>query len=631
MSWITNLYETYQNNISQIGIEKEHSAVLLPMFHLTTIANIEVTINLKGEYKRSRIITDPERIIIPTTEDSASKSGAMPKPHPLIDKLQYLAKDYELYGLKYHGYDEYIDLLKGWADYSQSSPMVRAIYQYVSDGTIINDLIEDNVFTIKDNQLEWGPMAEGKTQKLSPIESTIRWIVEDRAILGGETWKSNELRNNWINYYTSTLTETGLCYVLGKVVPLAMKHPKNIYNMCANAKIISANDGAGYTYRGRFSNPEESYGLSMEVSQKAHNALKWLVTRQGYNRGEKSIVAWSTADTKLPNVTADGYGILDELDDIGVLENDHGGYVATELSNKLRKKITGYRSDFKVDDKVNLIELESATSGRLSIIYYKEMSGVAFIERLEKWHDDLKWIHRYYNVKKSDEKYENIVFVGAPSPMNMAETAYGNKKNVDDKLKLKTVERILACMMEGSKIPIDLVQLSIRNVSNRVAFDKDWEFEKALSISCSLIRKYLIDYKGEEINMALDKNRTNRDYLYGRLLAVAQNVEQWALAKAQEKRMTNADRLMHRFSTHPHTTWATIEMSMKPYLEKLGGGAAASREKLIDEIMVLFDPDEFVDNRSLSGEFLLGYHCQREDFRRKKEVVAENHEENGGE
>jgi CRISPR-associated protein Csd1 len=93
--------------------------------------------------------------------------------------------------------------------------------------------------------------------------------------------------------------------------------------------------------------------------------------------------------------------------------------------------------------------------------------------------------------------------------------------------------------------------------------------------------------------------------------------------------MTNADRLMNRFSTHPFTTWQTIEMSLKPYLEKLNGGGAASREKLLDEIMSLFDPNGFKDDRALSGEFLLGYHCQRYELNKRKDVVTDE-EENGG-
>lgn len=128
--------------------------------------------------------------------------------------------------------------------------------------------------------------------------------------------------------------------------------------------------------------------------------------------------------------------------------------------------------------------------------------------------------------------------------------------------------------------------------------------------------------------MALDRERNSRDYLYGRLLAVAQNIEQWALQKTGEERLTNADRLMARFSTHPFSTWQIIELSIKPYLSKIGGGGAASREKLLDEIMGLFDPEDFTAERPLTGEFLLGYHCQREDFRSKSKEQDNEKDEN---
>ena len=65
---------------------------------------------------------------------------------------------------------------------------------------------------------------------------------------------------------------------------------------------------------------------------------------------------------------------------------------------------------------------------------------------------------------------------------------------------------------------------------------------------CALYRKYR---EKEEYNMALDENRTTRDYLYGRLLAIADDLEQWALKKANEDRPTTAARLMQRFATIP--------------------------------------------------------------------------------
>ncbi|MFP3361001.1 type I-C CRISPR-associated protein Cas8c/Csd1, partial [Planococcus sp. SIMBA_143] len=76
-----------------------------------------------------------------------------------------------------------------------------------------------------------------------------------------------------------------------------------------------------------------------------------------------------------------------------------------------------------------------------------------------------------------------------------------------------------------------------------------WEWEKTLSITCALARKSLLEKK-EEWNVALDQENNNRDYLFGRLLAVADVFERRALGK-EEKRATNAIRYMNSFAQQP--------------------------------------------------------------------------------
>ena len=127
--------------------------------------------------------------------------------------------------------------------------------------------------------------------------------------------------------------------------------------------------------------------------------------------------------------------------------------------------------------------------------------------------------------------------------------------------------------------------------------------------------------------MALDSNRKTRDYLYGRLLALADSLEQWALNKANEDRQTNAARLMNRFAERPYSTWRTIELSLQPYRARLGG-ISKKRQKMIDEVVDAFDPNDFLSDKRLSGEFLLGYHSQREYLRSSPEKLKESEEEN---
>lgn len=117
--------------------------------------------------------------------------------------------------------------------------------------------------------------------------------------------------------------------------------------------------------------------------------------------------------------------------------------------------------------------------------------------------------------------------------------------------------------------------------------------------------------------MTLDPNRKTRDYLYGRLLALAESLEEWALNKAGEDRPTNAARLMQRFSERPYSTWRTIELALTPYKARLGG-KSKKRQRLIDEVVAAFENGDFTSDKRLSGEFLLGYHCQREFLRNSR-------------
>lgn len=111
----------------------------------------------------------------------------------------------------------------------------------------------------------------------------------------------------------------------------------------------------------------------------------------------------------------------------------------------------------------------------------------------------------------------------------------------------------------------------------------------------------------------LDKSNTSRDYLYGRLLAIAEKLEEIALWKGEKQRPTNAARYMQQFSQRPFSTWMQIHDLLTPYILRLGG--AANFKNQIGEVKILFKPGEFDSDKPLTGEYLLGYYCQRHELR----------------
>ena len=118
--------------------------------------------------------------------------------------------------------------------------------------------------------------------------------------------------------------------------------------------------------------------------------------------------------------------------------------------------------------------------------------------------------------------------------------------------------------------------------------------------------------------MALDRERTSRDYLFGRLLALAEHLESRALYVGGEKRTTNAEKLMQRFADRPQSTWLNLETNLAPYKVRLSAkrpGFLHNMKEEIDTVVNAFDTEDFVSDKRLTGEFLLGYHCQRAALR----------------
>jgi len=656
MNWIQSLYETYENCQSSIGIvEDENQVPLLPICHTTQKAQIEITLDATSNFRRARIVGKNEaRTIIPCTEKSAGRTSGE-AAHPLCDKLQYLAADYKKYGgEKDHYFESYMELLSDWVK-SGASTKIHAIYKYVQRGNIIGDLIANRVlFADEQGKLytqrpfEKGKNAEmdifdllpgrtdPKTGKIASwqADAFVRWRVE----IGtgtSDVWNDPEVIQSWIVYYSATKQTKSLCHVTGEESFSADQHPAKIRNDADKAKLIASgkstsgkgkitvDDGCGFTFLGRFTYPDQAATVGFETTQKAHYALRWLMSRQGYVKGDLGVVAWATSGAKLPQPTDDP---VDTLDKDAPDEQGKTADTAQIVALRLKKKIAGYRQEIGERGDVAVMAVDSATPGRLSIVYYRALKGSEFLDRLENWHETCAWRHTYHLVEKLDEKGKprkhSVPFDGAPAPADIAEAAYGSR--VDDKLKKATIKRLLPCVMDGQPIPRDLVESVVRRASNPAGIS-GYEWSKALTIACALYRKY--KHGKENFTMSLDETRDTRDYLFGRLLAIADVLEERTLSEAEKKRPTNATRYMQQFSQRPFSTWKQIHELLTPYFMRQGDNASYYKW-LIAQVENLFTPEDFTSNKPLTGEYLLGYYCQRQKMWEKKEKPAPDASDN---
>ena len=119
--------------------------------------------------------------------------------------------------------------------------------------------------------------------------------------------------------------------------------------------------------------------------------------------------------------------------------------------------------------------------------------------------------------------------------------------------------------------------------------------------------------------MSLDVNNTDRSYLFGRLLALAEKIEKSTYSGAEMGRETNAIRLQSAFVQHPMHIWAIIEGQLNPYYAKLEAGLREYYKNIVTEIMVKVEEEDYSSlNKGLDDIYLMGYYLQRKELNTKK-------------
>ena len=660
MSWMQKLYRTYESILEQ-GVTDD-TEPLTPVGHTIQNAHIAIVIDGQGNFQTARVMPPKTAILLPATESSENRTSGE-APHPLADKIQYVAKDYSNYGGEKKAYfDGYLKQLKAWCESPFAHPKVQAVLHYVAKGRVVADLVEAGIFPLNSEGKvlnKWE--AEGDAPPIFSVlpktkgeiefgSALVCWQVEIAGDVHSQTWTDKTIQQSWADYAASEKAEKGFCLVQGEEAVISTMHPAKLRHTGDKAKLISSNDTGGYTFRGRFATAEEAASVSADVSAKAHSALRWLISRQGIRNGDQVTVAWAISGKPVPSPMKDISAELDWADmenwDISAVENpdeitaqrlpensetppDWSVNIGRAAAQIIKKKLHGYQAELKAHEQISLIMLDSATPGRMALTYYQEFLPADYFANLDAWIDDFSWYQRYSievpNGKKTDKRTQ-WRFV-PPSPYSIAEAVYG--KSLSDTLKKQLYARLLPVIAGGTSvlIPEDLVRQSFQAACNPNGCE-NWEWQRNIGVACALYKGWRARHhdlsQRRTYPMSLDTQNRSRDYLYGRLLAVAENTESYALYLAGEKRATTAERYMQRFAEHPFATWRNIELALKPYQERLHNNGKDTGAQAIGEIMELFAIDDFTCDDKLSGEFLLGYHCQKMEIARRIAELSAN-------
>ncbi len=682
MSVWTKLYEVYPKIEMDKGNKdaRDIDKFLLQDGLSINNAGLEITLDSVGNVVNIFLVPKAKsKTLFPVTPDSVKRSGSTIAPNPLFEKLDYMAKDWNLIvkdekvlekGKNAEKYLKYIEILGKWANFTKF-PQIKIIYNFLKNANIIElilssfdlkDLVsvsskdseesEQNDIETQDDEQESeiaieqieqenisntsGQISAERLQnnlkiadkyfkKLADIFVRFQVILDDAQ---PEIYQNLDILNEWIEFYPEILglrSEDCLDYLTGKQEPMQTFYPKKIRHQGDGARIISSNDATIRTFGGRFDPnvPKQAASIGQESMTKALYSLSWLIkNNHAYSYDGLVILAWSTKFIREEN----------PLNFFGDVEYENGKYQFNISSNKALEALAYYGNrsktldDLATEHKVNVLILDGETKGRISICYYNEIDNTTYYKNLTNWFETLQWLWWNSDTKEYDLRTPNFT--------KLFELIYKESKE-DKKLRKQFYKDILPCVVEGKTLPRYFVQRAFEKVRKPESF-KDSQggysatiWRDAINIACAIFNKYY-DLRGKY--MKLDTNETDRSYLFGRLLALTEKVENVATNYAGQ---TNAERLFTRFTMRPGQTFFTLQKQLAPYFDKLYGqgkaGLANYFKNEIAEVLDKMSKEDLASNKAVDEMFILGYYGQRNNKTDKEKENESQNETQGDE
>ena len=618
MTWLSVLSNTYDYLYKDPSLLGKESL----FFRYTTIQPTWIiSINSKGEFKGAREVPK-KQYFVPCTDQSPARTSSS-DAHPLCDNLQYVAGRYcQFFDQEYLNslpenktelmfstfkkmneyYSDYYSKLSGWCEWSNendNNPFIIAVLKYITTHDVIADLISAHIGSIteemvnpllhlNDSMSDFNKFHES-FKKL--LKNFVSWEVADVS----SDWSiiSTNMCESWNNYYESLFncSEIRYCVVSGiKTVP-ASGYPKKIRHEGDQAKLFSSNDKSGLTFRGRFVDSSETASISSSVSQKIHKALAWLMRNVQSHIEDQYTVVWTLGDgIKVPSFISDEYlelGLDDEKS------------VDVSYTDKVKEMLNGKLREIPATQKVYIMSVDSMSPGRLSVVFWEEIDADVYFNALLKWCNDLE-------ICSSN----GVAYI--PKLSRLSFILFDKKPSRD------FYNRMSNAILTSGRIPEDLMFRIYRKCLNPYSCDDSFGAYLILRDVASLIKACQIrNMNRSDVKMSLDSTCQDRSYLFGRLLAVADNIEKYVLNQNGEKRITTAMRLLQIYSERPAVTWKNIEKSIMPYVQRLYGSDSSvafirNRQNLIDQICSMFmSIDDFTSSKPLDPIFILGFHQQR--------------------
>lgn len=589
MGLMQQAVQTYDNFAHLAGTPQPNHPTLTPVSHMVQRAQVEITLHSDGSFASAAAVD--EKTIIPATEKSANRTSGPTDAHPLSDQIGYLTP------LNPTKYNAYLEGLRRWAASEYAHPKLRPILTYVEGGGIVEDLVRADLIARE---------ADGSLSE-KVLKNMVRWRVLG---LGEPTacWEDQTLLTAFDQFYRSGSAgeDKTLCIISGQQDVPAKSNPKGVLASVYGAKLISANDDRGFTYRGRFTEPGQAAGIGYTASQKAHHALQWIVADQAVYVGGRAFVCWNPK----------GLAVISPVSPFGALKDKPPLRTPTDYRQQLRETMDGFRQTLPDDEDVVIAALEAATTGRLSVTYYSEYKAADFRRRLEHWYTTCAWNFGKFGMQ-------------SPSIRQIATMAFGTERRgergvrveLDGRVLREQMQKLLPCVIAAAPIPQDIVRALRQRATMQRLYETGNRIQ-LLSIACAVIQKNENERHKEAYSMELDPKKKDRSYQCGRLLAVFEKIERDTYF-ADETREPNAVKMQSVFSERPLYATRILGERIRPYYQRLKPSSRVYYEKLIMEILGEIGEDGV--ERRLGDTYILGYYLQKAALYQSNKKTEEEH------
>lgn len=376
----------------------------------------------------------------------------------------------------------------------------------------------------------------------------------------------------------------GICLVTGKPAPIARLHHAVKGVNAKPAPLASVNLAAFESYG-------KEQGFIFPVGEQAMfeytTALNTLLA--GDNRfriGDISVVCWSEKESSFESflpISING-------------RKDNPDAHIDDVKSLYKSVFNGKYTHSDGNNKFYLLGL-SPNSARIIVRFWYETTVAALSENIVQWYTDLQMI------RGEKSLYPEYM----PLPRLLGNLVLDGKL---ENLPPDLIGQVTGAALNNQPLPISLLQIALR----RNKTEQKITYGRACLIKAYINRAIRSNHLKniKELDMSLDKNRTDTGYVLGRLFAVLEKIQEEA---APNLNATIGDRYFGAAGSTPITVFGTLLRLSKHHLGKLNNvGRRVHLEKIQQEIIAKINGFPSHLNMSQQGLFSIGYYHQKQDF-----------------